>query len=366
MNCSEVRNHLSAYQDRMLDPTLAAAVEEHLRSCITCAAEAAALSATRARVHGLPAKKAPPGFLQAVRARIDEPARRENRGFFARWGVPLEFAGLAAGLVFVVLFSDVLTRSRKASEQLLVTPAKEPAVTVAPVTPDAEKGYRERGAMRAEPVETRSESRAVPVRERHSAEKAVRAEIAAQPVAKSEAPTAPAPVADRAVLQSPQPEPFNFSAAAEPDVCDTVHGSGRAAAGAGITAIGNLLKAKTGIPPKAGVAPAALSDKIVVQQKTAVATPVEPGAVRLSVARGLRDSVVRAITSDVQQMTGTVNASRVAGAVHLLTVTIPASRSTDLHRDLARLGTVDGSFPQPAEAQSTLTVTITVAEKPAR
>ncbi|MEW6684240.1 MAG: zf-HC2 domain-containing protein [Nitrospirota bacterium] len=70
MTCDAIQERLAAYVERQLDPETHRLVETHLASCPTCRAEAEALAGVIRAVADLPVEAPPPGFSQAVMARV--------------------------------------------------------------------------------------------------------------------------------------------------------------------------------------------------------------------------------------------------------------------------------------------------------
>src|SRR2546429_2998612 len=84
----EVHTLVGAYALDAVDDVERAAVERHLRGCVACAAEAAELRATAARLVDAAAVAPPPRLREAVTARI-----RRTRQEAPRPGRPLPLPG---------------------------------------------------------------------------------------------------------------------------------------------------------------------------------------------------------------------------------------------------------------------------------
>jgi anti-sigma factor RsiW len=82
MRCVEVKERLSAYLDRELEPALEQRVREHLDGCVRCREELADLRAIDAEIQALPHVGMGPEFAEAVTARV-------CRDFLARDGLPV-------------------------------------------------------------------------------------------------------------------------------------------------------------------------------------------------------------------------------------------------------------------------------------
>lgn len=108
MDCEEIREHLSAYVDDLLDAGGKARVEEHLLSCKACQQELAKLKALVRELGSLESVEPPKDFLDQLNERI------EARSWFPkilrtlfkpmRVKIPLEFAGAVAVAILVLVF----------------------------------------------------------------------------------------------------------------------------------------------------------------------------------------------------------------------------------------------------------------------
>lgn len=102
MNCTEIIDQLSAYIDGALDAETRAAVEQHLHACPACAKEYEELAACVAQLRALPVKQAPADL-----------ARRVHERLAPRFSIPYRLAGVAAGLLLVVIAADVVRETRQ-------------------------------------------------------------------------------------------------------------------------------------------------------------------------------------------------------------------------------------------------------------
>ena len=113
MDCAQVRNRLSDYQDDALDAAAAAALAAHLRGCRECAGCADSLLAVRGALRNLPPDPAPPELLVKVLAAVEAEDRGVHadsspggagtaRSFTSRFRLPLEVA--AAVLLFASVY----------------------------------------------------------------------------------------------------------------------------------------------------------------------------------------------------------------------------------------------------------------------
>jgi hypothetical protein len=146
MSCADNRLLHSALLDGELAPDERAQVEAHLASCPECTAELAALARTLGMLHGLPAARAPLGFVD----RVLEAAR--PMPWHRRWGrrlfqprhvkLPLEAAAVvlvALGAVYVFQNTPELQQTARqeppASAPVPVAPPATPAPATVPAAP---------------------------------------------------------------------------------------------------------------------------------------------------------------------------------------------------------------------------------------
>jgi hypothetical protein len=208
MDCKEVKSRLGAYYDDYLSSDERADVEEHLRSCASCAAELAALIDLDALATRLTVPDPGDAFWRSLPGRVrDELDGRIERpreslwSRFARWvsapGPGLRLAGALTAVMLVVVVSLYVSHHpqvRMAGEHSVLTPleqryasnedvsetggvSRERAVEPATETPEPEAVD--------EFEEGRLDMRAVPTRDVVSAEDVV--DIPAAPsVARSE------------------------------------------------------------------------------------------------------------------------------------------------------------------------------------
>ena len=87
MNCKDIENSLPLYLDNLLSPADKRAVEEHLKSCPSCAKALAQLQKTGRLVDGLAEVEPPPWFKQKIMARVREDAKKKS--FTQKWFYPL-------------------------------------------------------------------------------------------------------------------------------------------------------------------------------------------------------------------------------------------------------------------------------------
>jgi hypothetical protein len=108
MDCEEIREHLSAYVDDLLDAGGKARVEEHLLSCKACQQELASLKALVSELGSLESVEPPKDFLDQLNERIEARSwvPKILRTLFKpmRVKIPLEFAGAVAVAILVLVF----------------------------------------------------------------------------------------------------------------------------------------------------------------------------------------------------------------------------------------------------------------------
>lgn len=107
MNCSQVRELLSALHDHELQPEIAAEVNGHLRNCPECsrlAGDFDELSKLAIRLRNVPL---PPAIWPAIEAALDDQSQRRSQG--ARW-TRSRAAGpaIAASLLLVAASTGIL------------------------------------------------------------------------------------------------------------------------------------------------------------------------------------------------------------------------------------------------------------------
>jgi hypothetical protein len=86
MRCGDVKERLSAYVDRELEPPLQRSVREHLDGCVRCREELADLKAIDAEIQALPEVGLGPEFAEAVTVKVCQ-------DFLARDGSPVGRTG---------------------------------------------------------------------------------------------------------------------------------------------------------------------------------------------------------------------------------------------------------------------------------
>jgi anti-sigma factor RsiW len=107
VNHSKVQDLLSAYLEHDLGASEHAAVEAHLATCATCAADVEGLRDTVALLRGLPDPEPPPFLATRVMARIAAGEARVPawRRWLAQLGEPVVAVPLAAAAAALLVFS---------------------------------------------------------------------------------------------------------------------------------------------------------------------------------------------------------------------------------------------------------------------
>jgi predicted anti-sigma-YlaC factor YlaD len=93
MRCGDVKERLSAYLDRELEPALEGPVREHLDRCGTCRDDLAELQGLDMRLQALPKVRMYPEFAEALTVRVCKDSLAADR---SRLGLAGLFAGLTS------------------------------------------------------------------------------------------------------------------------------------------------------------------------------------------------------------------------------------------------------------------------------
>jgi len=117
---------LSVYIDGSLDKERTAALEAHIAGCERCRHELELLTAYREKMVSLKEAKAPSGFIEGVRSRIEsaekEGSKKKPLFSLPRIKVPLELAGaLAVVLIAVVIFRNVIPQKEQPPVPAVIT-----------------------------------------------------------------------------------------------------------------------------------------------------------------------------------------------------------------------------------------------------
>ena len=97
MDCTQTRAHIECYVDGELDPIASAAVEAHLRTCVTCRRAADGLNSLSTLIkEGVPYRAAPERLRHEILARLDSRADTSVKGIPAWWGQWLRPVALVA------------------------------------------------------------------------------------------------------------------------------------------------------------------------------------------------------------------------------------------------------------------------------
>ena len=153
MDCSEVRDNLSAYLDGVIDHESAVLIDDHLKDCEACRAELVSLRELVGELESLRSVRAPDDFLKQLHERIESesPFMRLMRTFFKpiKIKVPLEIATAAAVAVLVISVFSI----QQEKEKIISFPdtmeekdvSKEPAVSPGQI--ESKKPEKQEGAL---------------------------------------------------------------------------------------------------------------------------------------------------------------------------------------------------------------------------
>ncbi len=121
MKCDTAIDLFLAYQDGDLKGDELRALEEHLASCDSCAAEWAAYQATLGEVSGLFRVEPSDGFTQRVKQTIGK--RSRGRFFGEQRNLSISFAIVSFLLILLVLLAYLYISSNR--EIILLSPEQE-------------------------------------------------------------------------------------------------------------------------------------------------------------------------------------------------------------------------------------------------
>ncbi|MEZ4267145.1 MAG: zf-HC2 domain-containing protein [Myxococcota bacterium] len=131
--CDRIHAHLSALADGELQPLEAIAMQRHLASCGSCAAEYAGITELKVKVHVAAGDPVPSELLRSrwQRAVTDAQATQARGPAWAAWLVP---AGLAAAAAVLALVLTQPRAERASAEEPVVAVAAAPVeVSAAPL-----------------------------------------------------------------------------------------------------------------------------------------------------------------------------------------------------------------------------------------
>ena len=136
MTCTRYETDLALYVERDLSDADAAAVEAHLRECLTCAAFLAELRASQALVKDLAAEEIDSEALAVVRVRTIVAAARARRSRRPRW-VPAWAAAAAIVLALgtLALVVALVGRNPVRTSDVPLPPPSAPTALASPVVP---------------------------------------------------------------------------------------------------------------------------------------------------------------------------------------------------------------------------------------
>lgn len=146
MECLEIKKHLSEYIDHELDAEKMAQIENHLKSCADCGAELKAMETIIQTLGSIDVMKAPDGFMEEVRHRIEHRSRLSGvfRSMFIpfRVKIPIQAASLVtASLLVFLIFHHMRTAEEVAT--LVQKPAMQATAEKAmPAAPEPAKAKK--------------------------------------------------------------------------------------------------------------------------------------------------------------------------------------------------------------------------------
>lgn len=123
MSCENIREMLSAYMDKELDPGYDKQVEQHLKQCLVCFEYYDELKRTdlQVRTEITPIRKRKQELADKISGELRK--QSEPREWFPRQWIPLRFVSAMAGVlvVIVVIFLLALKNEREKSRALVTT-----------------------------------------------------------------------------------------------------------------------------------------------------------------------------------------------------------------------------------------------------
>jgi hypothetical protein len=147
VDCSATRELLSQYADDVLDPRTRKEVDEHLAGCTPCTVELEELRNYIKSLASLQKATAPPGFLDNLHARLEQPSRlrRVLVGLFLPWRIklPLELTGVVAAALLVFIIHQGVHREQKPASTLAPLVTQAPPAPAPSAAPDYRAGGKE-------------------------------------------------------------------------------------------------------------------------------------------------------------------------------------------------------------------------------
>ncbi|MCG6552747.1 MAG: zf-HC2 domain-containing protein [Candidatus Magnetominusculus sp. LBB02] len=127
MNCNEVRDMLSAYMDGQIDGAKLLAIEGHIAECGACKEELRSLQAVAASLKGLATVKAPAGFENRLKERINA----RPKSFFDILPLSIKIPAGITALAITAVIAVYVYKSEQAATPLIMEKKPETAA-VAP------------------------------------------------------------------------------------------------------------------------------------------------------------------------------------------------------------------------------------------
>lgn len=115
MRCADVKERLSAYLDRELEPVLERVLREHLDGCVSCREDLASLQALDAQVQALTYVPMNPEFAEALTVKVCKDFLAADRPLRVRTGLFLRLTSTME-VLFDLLESAGSPRTRTLDE----------------------------------------------------------------------------------------------------------------------------------------------------------------------------------------------------------------------------------------------------------
>jgi Putative zinc-finger len=225
MECNQIREHLSAYLDGVLDAATRQIVAGHLHKCHTCRAELNDLQSLVSAMGDLESVKAPPDFLEQLHTRMT-PMYRIRKWlknlflpFRLKWPVQLTTA-LAMGVLifFITQTIPIQQQTEKARLEVALQEVKEEKTAKAPQSPPALSFEYSEGQIESKVEPPKPEAAAItkdtqPMK--MAMEKKVRAKAKSAPKPLGASTPAPPPTMAQSKA-APRPEPLELALMVRP------------------------------------------------------------------------------------------------------------------------------------------------------
>lgn len=118
MNCEDIENSLTLYEDNLLSDAEKQAIEQHIKSCSKCATAFAQLQKTARLVEGLEEVEPPPWFKQKIMSRVRKEA--EKKSLVQKWFYPLRIKIPVQIMATIVIAVIAVYIYRSGDEQMKV------------------------------------------------------------------------------------------------------------------------------------------------------------------------------------------------------------------------------------------------------